>query len=115
MSIQENVRKRQSECDRAIQSVNNSEMAFCKFLSANDSGEPGGHQVGILVSMTAKEILFTDSFENEYIKKRLVKINWDDQLTTNSTFTWYKSKNELRITRFGRGFELLNPEEPALY
>lgn len=110
MAIQENVRKRQSECERAIQSVNNSEMAFCKFLSANDSGETGGHQVGILVSMTAKEILFTDSLENEHIKKRLVKINWDGQLTTNSTFTWYKSKNELRITRFGRGFELLNPE-----
>ena len=27
------------------------------------------------------------------------------------TFTWYSSKNEIRITGFGRGFSLLNPEK----
>ena len=29
---------------------------------------------------------------------------------TNCTFTWYESKNELRITGFGRGFSLLRPQ-----
>lgn len=28
----------------------------------------------------------------------------------NSVFTWYESKNELRITKFGRGFPYLRPE-----
>lgn len=36
--------------NQAIQSVLNSQMAFCKFLSANDTGLTGAHQVGILCS-----------------------------------------------------------------
>lgn len=38
---------------QAVQSVLNSEMGFCKFLSANDTGATGGHQSGILISKSA--------------------------------------------------------------
>ena len=44
----------------AIDAVLMAKEAFCKFLSANDSGETGGHQVGILLSKTAKNLFFTD-------------------------------------------------------
>ena len=37
-------------------------------------------------------------------------IKWQDDFETACTFTWYESKNELRITGFGRGFPLLRPE-----
>ena len=40
---------------QAIQSVTASQQAYCKFLSANDSGETGGHQRGILISKLAGE------------------------------------------------------------
>lgn len=96
---------------KAIDSVLSGKGSYCKFLSANDSGETGGHQSGILISKTAKQLLFTDKELNEnHILKKNGKIKWQDDFETNCTFTWYESKNELRITGFGRGFPLLRPE-----
>lgn len=45
--------------NQAINSVLNSEQAFCKFLSANDTGATGGHQSGILISKSAELMLFS--------------------------------------------------------
>lgn len=96
---------------KAIDSVLSGKGSYCKFLSANDSGETGGHQSGILISKTAKQLLFTDKELNEnHILKKNGRIKWQDDFETNCTFTWYESKNELRITGFGRGFPLLRPE-----
>lgn len=85
---------------------------FCKFMSANDSGEYGAHQVGFLISISAKAMLFTDEeMKNNPILKKPVKVNWQNgQLTTDSVFTWYASKHELRLTRFGKNFPFINPE-----
>lgn len=97
---------------KAIDSVLNSKMSFCKFLTANDTGATGGHQVGILISKTASEMMFTESeLCSGSIVKKTIKINWQDSIQTESCFTYYQSKNELRITRFGRGFPFLVPEE----
>lgn len=96
----------------AVNSVLNSEMGFCKFLSANDTGATGGHQSGVLISKSAVGILFNEKeLEQERILKRAVKIKWQDDFETESSFTYYESKNELRITRFGRGFPFLKPEQ----
>lgn len=96
---------------QAIQSVLNSKQAYCKFLSANDTGATGGHQSGILISKAAKDMLFSQKLEHESILKRTVEIQWQNDISTQSTFTFYSSKNELRITRFGRDFPFLNPEQ----
>ena len=96
---------------KAVESVLSGKKAYCKFLSANDSGETGGHQSGILISKTAKDMLYTEQeLKENHILKKTGKIRWQDDFSTNCTFTWYESKNELRITGFGRGFELLRPE-----
>lgn len=96
---------------QAIKSVLNSEKAFCKFLSANDTGATGGHQSGILISKPAVAMMFRkQEFERSGIPKRTVKIRWQDEFETESCFTYYESKNELRITRFGRGFSFLKPD-----
>lgn len=97
--------------NQAIQSVLNSRQAYCKFLSANDSGATGGHQSGILISKSAKDMMFTQALGNENILKRTVEIQWQNDLRTESSFTYYSSKNELRITKFGRSFPFLNPEQ----
>ena len=95
----------------AMDAVLHAQEAFCKFLSANDSGETGGHQSGILISKSAWKILFTeDELRNNHILKKDVQVKWQDDFMTDSVFTWYESKNELRLTRFGRGFSLLRPE-----
>lgn len=100
-----------AQCEKAIESVKKSQMSFCKFLSANDSGETGGHQVGILVSKKAYPLMFSGEIPYEGIKKRAVKISWPDGSVTTSNFTYYTSKKELRITSFGRGFQFLNPDQ----
>lgn len=98
--------------NQVINSVLNSEQAFCKFLSANDTGATGGHQSGILISKSAVLMLFSlRQLEQEGIIKRTVKIKWQDDFVTESSFTYYESKNELRITRFGRGFPFLKPDQ----
>jgi hypothetical protein len=98
----------------AIQAVDSAVRGgdvYCKFLSANDSGETGGHQSGILISKTAKALFFTDEvMKSQPIAKENVRVRWQDDFETDSTVTWYSSKNELRLTRFGRGFDLLRPE-----
>lgn len=84
---------------------------FCKFMSANDSGETGGHQVGFLLSKSARHLFFTDEEINtHHICKRDVEVKWQGDFITKSCLTWYESKNELRLTRFGRGFPLMGPE-----
>lgn len=97
---------------QAIKSVLNSDKGFCKFLSANDTGATGGHQSGILISKSAVEMMFSrQELEQDGIPKRTVKVRWQDDFETESNFTYYESKNELRITRFGRGFPFLKPEQ----
>jgi len=96
---------------KAIDAVLKGRASYCKFLSANDSGETKSHQVGILVSKTAKTMLYTDQeLQDNHILKKNGRIKWQDNFYTDCTFTWYESKNELRITGFGRGFPLLRPE-----
>lgn len=103
-----------SENSIAIQAVDSAVRGgdvYCKFLSANDSGETGGHQSGILISKTAKALFFTDEvMKSQPIAKENVRVRWKDDFETDSIVTWYSSKNELRLTRFGRGFDLLRPE-----
>lgn len=98
------------KANNAVKAVLEGGMSYCKFLSANDSGATGGHQSGILISKSALDILFDSSALNEHISKREANITWQDDFYTRSVFTWYASKNELRITRLGRNFPYLRPE-----
>lgn len=97
---------------KAIDSTRIAERAYCKFLSANDCGKTDANQAGILISIKALPMLFDKNItELEHIEKRTVKIKWQDDIETNSNFTFYESKRELRITAFGRGFPYLNKED----
>lgn len=95
---------------KAIEAAVACELSFCKFLSANDTGATGGHQSGVLVSVSASRMLFREKLPDKDILKRNVKITWQGDLVTESTFTYYSSKRELRITKFGRGFDVINQD-----
>lgn len=84
---------------------------FVKFLSANDSGESGAHQSGFLISISAKAMFFTDEeMASSPILKKSVRVSWqNNDFSTDSAVTWYASKHELRLTRFGRNFPFLQP------
>lgn len=99
-------------CEEAIESVRQSKLAFCKFLSANDTGGTGGHQCGIYISKPAIPIIFDEPGVRGENKDRFVKIKWMNGTSTHSRFIYYGqgTRNEYRITRFGRGFPYLKPE-----
>ncbi len=98
-----------SYSQQAINAVNKGDKAFCKFLSANDTGLTGGHQSGIYIAKNAAPILFDTPGIRGENKKKIVKIKWQDDFVTESVFTYYGkgSRNEYRITSFGRGFPFL--------
>mgnify|MGYP002668686877 CR=1 FL=1 len=60
--------------------------------------------------MSARKMIFDETELNQHIATRTVEITWQSDITIDNTFKYYESKNELRITSFGRNFEYLNEE-----
>ena len=95
-----------------IQAALHGQKVFCKFLSANDTGLTGGHQAGIYISKPSIPILFDEPGEKGQNKEKWVKVKWHDDFETDTRFIYYGqgTRNEYRITNFGRGFPFLKPE-----
>lgn len=93
----------------AIQDCLKYEIAFSKFISANDAGATGAHQSGLYIPREAWSILFDSPGRKGENKEKYVTIRWQDDFETDSRFIYYgqKTRNEYRITRFGRGFPFL--------
>jgi hypothetical protein len=97
--------------DKAILAVQNSEIAYSKFLAANDTKATNTHQSGYLIGKSAWQ-MFLDKIpekgENITID---VEVNWQDSFTTQSKFTYYgASKDEFRLTVFGNNFPFREAE-----
>lgn len=96
----------------AINQVNQSIGSFCHYLTANDVSAKS-HQYGFLAPKEAFALLFpgNDPRVRENLKKS-VKIYWHDGSETESCLNYYhKKKNELRVTKFGRGFPFLKLDD----
>ena len=98
--------------NQAINSVLNSELGFCKFLSANDTGATGGHQAGIYIPKSSAKILFSEPGQKGENKDKWVKVKWQDDFITDTRFIYYGkgTRNEYRITNFGKDFPFLTTE-----
>lgn len=97
---------------QAIDSVNQSKVAFTKFITANDAGVTGGHQSGFYLHKNSYPLYFDRPGEKGSNKDVIVKIKWHDDFETESRFIYYGTgtRNEYRLTQFGRGFPLLNED-----
>ena len=96
----------------AVQAVKTGLKACCKFLSANDTGLTGAHQSGIYITKQASSILFDSPCRRGENRDRRIRISWHDGTCTDSRAIYYGqgTRNEYRITGFGRGFPYLRPE-----
>ncbi len=96
----------------AIEAVLKGQKAFCKFLSANDTGVTGGHQAGIYISKESFPILFDTPGQKGGNKDKWVKIKWQNEFETTTRFIYYGrgTRDEYRITNFGRGFPYLRSD-----
>lgn len=96
----------------AAWSVANSKTAYSKFLSANDTGVTNSHQAGILIAKQASQLMFDTPGEKGSNKDKQIIVRWQNDFTVSSRFIYYgqKTRNEYRMTRFGKDFPFLKPE-----
>jgi len=97
---------------RAVENCLRNPISFCKFISANDAGSTGAHQSGFYIPLDSWSILFETPGAKGANKDKFVTIKWQDDFETDSRLIYYGqgTRNEYRITRFGRGFPFLNPD-----
>lgn len=98
-------------CTSAIEMTARSRATSIKFLSANDTGLTKSHQSGVLLNRRTLPMVFGSLPEEHVAKRERIRITWQGDVETDSAFTWYESKGELRLTRMGRGFPYLRPDE----
>ncbi|WP_462251749.1 type II restriction endonuclease [Ekhidna sp.] len=95
--------------EKAIQSAQQAEIAFSKFIKPNDTGKTGGHQAGFHLHKNSWPLYFDTPGEKGSNKDHYVTIRWHDDFETASRFIYYGvgTRNEYRLTRFGKGFPFL--------
>lgn len=95
-----------------IETVQQGKLAFCKFISANDSGKTGGHQAGFYMPKSVIPLMFSEPGVKGENKDRYVTIRWQKDFETESRFIYYGkgTRNEYRLTRFGKGFPFLTED-----
>lgn len=95
-----------------IDSLSTAKAAWCRFITANDVGATGGHQAGFYVPKCASVVLFDKPCEKGEYKEKIVNIKWQNDFSTESCMKYYgqKTRNEYRITRFGKNFRFLQED-----
>lgn len=94
---------------KAIRKVEDSNAAWCQYITGNDAGVTGSHQVGYYLPKAVTSVIFDTPVVRGENKERVVNIKWQDDFITESRFKYYGvgTRNEFRVTRFGRGFPFL--------
>lgn len=96
----------------AIEAVHKSVGAYCHYITPNDVGATGSHQYGFTFAKPFYSLFFDTPGVKGEMKENFIRIHWQDDFYTDSRAIYYgqKSRNEYRITRFGRGFEFLRED-----
>ena len=90
----------------AIAKVQSAKYAFCRFITANDTGKNGSHQAGFYIPKCAAALLFDTPRVKGENKDKFATVKWQNDFITESRFIYYGqgTRNEYRITRFGKNF-----------
>lgn len=96
----------------AIELVNNSVFAYCHYITPNDVGATGGHQCGFHIAKNCYSMFFNEPGQKGTNSDTTVEITWQKDFTIQSRAIYYgvNTRNEYRLTRFGRGFEFLQDD-----
>lgn len=97
---------------KTIGSVQTSMCAYCHYITPNDVGQTGAHQAGFFVPKEAAKLLFGFDLVKGDNHEKYFEVTWQGNDKTNSRLIYYgkKTRDECRITRFGRGFRWLKEE-----
>ena len=82
------------------------------FITSNDAGATGEHQAGFHIHKHSWSLFFDKPGIKGENKDIFIKIKWHNGLETESRFIYYGkgTRNEYRLTRFGRGFPFLKDD-----
>ena len=97
----------------AIQLVQQSVFAYCHYITPNDVGATGGHQRGFTFAKPLYYMFFDEPGTKGSNKEKFIDIDWQKGLIKTSSRAIYYgvgTRDEYRITRFGRGFEFLQED-----
>lgn len=102
----------ESSVYNAVNLVQEGNPSVFKFIAANEIGDTGGHQCGFYIPREFAEIALGEPCVKGSNKDVKVKIVWNDDKVTESRIVYYGvgTRNESRITQFGRGFEYLQSD-----
>ena len=102
---------------KAIADFKRAQLAYTKFTTPNNVGATGSHEAGWLIGKTAWPLFFDRAGVKGELLERFIQIKWQDDFDTTSRFIYYgqKTRNEYRLTRFGRGFPFLREENIGDY
>lgn len=94
---------------KAIHSVETNIVSFSKFITANDVGATGGHQAGFHFHKNSWPLFFKTPGQKGQNKDAFINIKWQEDIITSSRFIYYGigTRDEYRLTRFGRNFPFL--------
>lgn len=97
------------ETKKAIKSIQEGKISFCKFITANDTGATDSHQAGFYIPKTSFSLFFDKAGVKGNNMEKFIKIKWQDNFNTDSRAIYYGqgTRNEYRLTRFGKGFPFL--------
>lgn len=99
-------------CERAISESLKIGNAILKFISPNDVGLTGGHQCGYYLPKSVWKIFSPHAPRKGVNAETSVQVTWNDEVVTDSRVKWYGkgTRSEYRLTRFGKGFPFLTPD-----
>ncbi len=98
--------------EKAIEAVRSSQAAMCRFITPNDVGKTGSHQSGYLIPKSCWSLFFDQAGVKGANTDVTIEVCWQDSFTLTNRVVYYGqgTRNEYRMTRFGRGFEFLSPD-----
>lgn len=95
-----------------IEDVERAQAAWFRYITGNDTGTTGSHQQGFYIPKCAAPLLFSTPCRKGENREKTVRIRWQNDFNTESRMKYYGvgSRNEFRITRFGRDFPFLTDD-----
>lgn len=96
----------------AVIDATGADVAYCKFLTPNDTGETASHQAGFHVAKGAWPVILDHEGMKGQNTDKDWRICWNGQHITDSRAIYYGqgTRNEYRLTRFGTDFPYRHPE-----
>lgn len=99
----------------AIQTAQQFEAVYTKFISANDVGKTShqqkkSHQAGFYISKSFLPFVFEHEIAKDIDNISFATIKWQKDFETKSRFKYYGSKNECHLTRLGSNFPYRSDE-----